>query len=114
MGEILPEPGEAEIDVIELQDRSPRGPLDQDRDIPLHPGVPEVGAHEKIVVDPLFAVVLAEDLQSVVLSPIIRDILVRRIDVGAPCSWIEPAPLVVRLVIGGAAIDVAEDIPQQG
>ena len=97
VGVVAAEPGEAEVDAVELQHRPAGGPLDQDVDVALQVGVPEVLVHEQVPPNPLLPVVGAEFLEAVVLLPVIGHVPVGGVGPVAPHGGVEPAALVERL-----------------
>src|SRR5262245_27969647 len=105
---VVPEPGETEIDTVELQDWPCACLVDQQIDIVLHLGVPHFTIHQQVFTDPLQAIELSKLLKSFILTPIVIHMPVCRIDAVATCGWIKPAPLIERLIIGGHPIDMAE------
>src|SRR4051794_6704227 len=98
-GELRPQPGKAEIDAVELQNCPPYGTIDKYLDIPLQPGIPSSLVHVELPPNPVLFVAITQLFQSVILTPIIVDLLVALISVFTACILIEPPSFVKRLII---------------
>src|SRR5262249_48746866 len=111
--EIMTNPRQPEVDVIELQDGSSSRVGDEQLDVLPHIGIPRGFVHVQVSSNPIFLKVVAQHPEGVVLPPIFFDIAVRSIDAIAARRRIEPSPLVERLVIRRTTRTLPKQVPDQ-
>src|SRR4051794_40711741 len=110
-GKLCPQPWEAKIDAVELQNCTSCCTIDKNVDIPFQLGIPIPLIHEEPPPNPVFFIISAQLRQAVILMPIIIDVSVVFISVPAASRCVEPPSFVERLIIGSAAGNVSKHVP---